>query len=162
MRREEKERNQGKGFRNQSLNKSWVKNHCRSSQNWNGGSKLNVPSKSSMVFSSLATVLSANSARVSAFEKKNKNKLNHQDKLSLVSFWGQSLSRKWTYLLKSVIQDFNLLLIFVFFLRVLQRQRKQLRKIVPLPKHLNLQCFYLWKLVIPPSHAQYLGCKSWY
>lgn len=36
----------------------------------------------------------------------------------------QLKQREWIYLFKSVIQDFNLLLVFVFFLRVLCRQRK--------------------------------------
>lgn len=41
-------------------------------QDWKEGLERSVPSKSSMVFSSLATVLSANSARVSAFKREKK------------------------------------------------------------------------------------------
>lgn len=70
-----------------------------------------------MVFSSFATVLSANSARVSALkqsDKKNNEYIYRADAATLFSFTRQS-----TYLLESVIQDFDLLFILVLFLRIL-------------------------------------------
>lgn len=72
------------------MNKGWAKKHCSSLQDWKVELKQSVPSKSSMDFSSLAAVLSANSARVSAFQNE-KEHVDHPG-YSLASRWGYSLS----------------------------------------------------------------------
>lgn len=78
-----------------------------------------IPSKSSMVFSSFATVRSANSARVSAFKQKTPQQEGEGGRKDL------DIQRAGAYLLQSVIQDFNLLLVFVLLLRVLQENKRK-------------------------------------
>ena len=112
-RQEEKE---GKRWGKLRTSKIWTKVEWR---DWKEELKRSVPSKSSMVFSSLAAVLSANSARVSALKENTILIIQMEISFSLRTESEQT----WTYLLESVAEDFYLLLIFVFFLRVLQRQR---------------------------------------